>query len=254
MVTTSWDDGHPCDLRIAEMLASHSIPGTFYIPAQSQFERMNMRDVRNLGQTFEVGAHTMRHLRLPTLSPTEAYCEIAGSKDYIEQLLGSACTMFAPPGGKFKGTHLRVALQAGFKGFRTTELMSVARPRRHLGMVLMPTTLQVFDHPPLAYWKNAVRRANLFNLSTYLRHARRRDLFTAFESLLQLAVSRGGVLHLWGHGWEIQQHNLWNILNRILKHLAERNSEVRLVSNTALCDWILSDESSTVPVSNPVLP
>src|SRR4051794_21779274 len=35
-ITTSWDDGHPLDIRIAELLAKYDLPGTFYIPRASQ--------------------------------------------------------------------------------------------------------------------------------------------------------------------------------------------------------------------------
>ena len=32
VVTTSWDDGYPADLRVAELLAKHGVAGTFYVP------------------------------------------------------------------------------------------------------------------------------------------------------------------------------------------------------------------------------
>ena len=28
-ITTSWDDGHPLDFRVAELLAKYGLPGTF---------------------------------------------------------------------------------------------------------------------------------------------------------------------------------------------------------------------------------
>ena len=31
IVTTSWDDGHSTDLRVAELLAAHGLKGTFYV-------------------------------------------------------------------------------------------------------------------------------------------------------------------------------------------------------------------------------
>ena len=242
-VTTSWDDGHPSDLRIAEMLARHNVPATFYIPASSQFERMDTAGIRELGQTFEVGAHTLRHLRLNRLPDAEAAREIVGSKDYNEQLLGMPCTLFAPPGGRFGRAHLAMAEQAGFHGFRTTELMSLDHPKPYRGMAMMATTLQVFPHRPWAYWKNALRHAKPVNLTVYLRHGRR-GLIQAFESLLDRAIASGGVVHLWGHGWEIEERNEWNLLAGILECLAERRSDVHLVSNSALCNLALQNGHS----------
>lgn len=171
-VTSSWDDGHPCDLRIAGALARLDIPGTFYIPAASQHACMDGRHMRELAQHFEVGAHTLRHLRLDRLSDPEANREIVGSRDYIEQTLGKSCSLFAPPAGRFRAAHLRMAREAGFRALRTTELMSLAPPRRRGGLAVMPTTLQVFRHAGAAYWRNSLRRLRPLNLWRYLRHGR----------------------------------------------------------------------------------
>jgi hypothetical protein len=35
-ITTSWDDGHPSDLRVAELLIKHGLRGTFYVPMTAQ--------------------------------------------------------------------------------------------------------------------------------------------------------------------------------------------------------------------------
>ncbi|MGH7837447.1 MAG: polysaccharide deacetylase family protein, partial [Candidatus Binataceae bacterium] len=62
-MTTSWDDGHPLDLRVAELLAAHGVRGTFYVPvrasADSLMKPADLRRLRNLG--MEIGAHTVSH-------------------------------------------------------------------------------------------------------------------------------------------------------------------------------------------------
>ena len=35
-ITTSWDDGHPLDFRIAELLSEYRLRGTFYVPMESE--------------------------------------------------------------------------------------------------------------------------------------------------------------------------------------------------------------------------
>ena len=57
-MTTSWDDAHPLDLRIAEMLARHNLSGTFYAPRSAETEVMPLADLRELSRGFEIGAHT----------------------------------------------------------------------------------------------------------------------------------------------------------------------------------------------------
>lgn len=253
-VTTSWDDGHPCDLRLAELLARFAIPATFYIPAAGQRRCLPPAAVRTLGQAFELGAHTLRHLPLDNLPDAEAAGEMAGSREYLEQLLGRRCRLFAPPKGRFRRRHLRMAECAGFRGFRTTELMSLALPRRRGGLAVMPTTLQLYPHGPLAYCRNAVRRLRPANLWLYARQACRRDLAGAWESLLDYAVERGGVLHLWGHSWEIDEWGLWDLLDEMLRRLAARRDQLRLVSNSALCHRALAYARTRRVVSAVVLP
>ena len=253
-VTTSWDDGHPSDLRVAEMLARFEIPGTFYIPAASRRALMRDSDVRALAQTFDVGAHTLRHLPLTGLSFCEAAREIGASKDYIQQIIAQPCSVFAAPFGRFHHRHLEMAEAAGFRGFRTTELMSLKLPRTLRTLAVVPTTLQLFRHSPLAYWKNALRRLHPLNVRLYLFYGRAADLVSAFQRLLAHAIARGGVLHVWGHGWEIEECGAWNVLDSILQCLAERRNEVRLVSNAGLCDWVLNHGDSRISLSTAVLP
>jgi peptidoglycan/xylan/chitin deacetylase (PgdA/CDA1 family) len=253
-VTTSWDDGHPCDLRIAEMLARQGIPGTFYVPAASQFARMAPGDLRSLAGSFELGAHTLRHVKLSRLPDSEAAAEIAGSKDYIEQAAGLPCRTFAPPGGRFRARHLRMAEEAGLRGFRTVELMNADPPQRRGGIAVMSATLQVHRHSWLDYLKNAGRRRRPRNFHLYLRRGRGANLEAAFASLLDYAIARGGVLHVWGHGWEIEENGDWDLLAGILARLAERKHEVRLASNAALCEGALRDGPAAHAVSSSVVP
>ena len=63
-ITTSWDDGHPLDLRVAELLAKHGLPGTFYVPMRAEHGTMTTAQLRELSGAFEIGAHTVHHVDL----------------------------------------------------------------------------------------------------------------------------------------------------------------------------------------------
>src|SRR3989304_6864863 len=56
--TTSWDDGHPLDTRIAELLSRHGFQGTFYMPLSNRegLPVMPPGEMRRLGQEFEIGS------------------------------------------------------------------------------------------------------------------------------------------------------------------------------------------------------
>ena len=81
--TTSWDDGYPSDIRLAKLLHSYNVYGTFYIPCRFKDFEVSKKDeilfIKNLG--MEIGAHTVSHRELVRLSYKEAYYEINESKN-----------------------------------------------------------------------------------------------------------------------------------------------------------------------------
>ncbi|WGI17643.1 polysaccharide deacetylase family protein [Methanonatronarchaeum sp. AMET-Sl] len=64
VVTTSWDGGHPLDLKLAKLLTKYDIPRTFYIPIDN-IERKNMdsKQIKDISKEFEIGGHTYHHKR-----------------------------------------------------------------------------------------------------------------------------------------------------------------------------------------------
>jgi peptidoglycan-N-acetylglucosamine deacetylase len=118
-ITTSWDDGHPLDLRVAEMLAKYGLSGTFYVPMTAERATMTVAQVRDLSSAFEVGAHTLHHVDLRGAADQIASREIAESKAWLEESTGLPCPMFCPPKGRFFGRHLDMIRKAGYFGVRT---------------------------------------------------------------------------------------------------------------------------------------
>src|SRR5208283_3028025 len=83
VITTSWDDGHPLDLRMAELLAKYRLTGTFYVPRSSQKPVMNPSQIRDLSDSFEIGAHTLEHIAIDSLPDAEARKQLSGSREWI---------------------------------------------------------------------------------------------------------------------------------------------------------------------------
>src|SRR5437879_13418201 len=63
-ITTSWDDGHQLDLRVAELLTKYRLHGTFYIPKAAENGTRKAAQVRELSRAFEIGAHPLHHVIL----------------------------------------------------------------------------------------------------------------------------------------------------------------------------------------------
>src|ERR1700740_685255 len=80
LVTTSWDDGHPLDLRVADLLGRYGITGTFYVPKQASWPVMSSAEIRNLSSRFEIGPHLLEHRALDRLMNQQAQKELSGSR------------------------------------------------------------------------------------------------------------------------------------------------------------------------------
>jgi hypothetical protein len=238
-ITTSWDDGHVADLRVADLLSRYNLAGTFYIPRSIETGVMPVSQIRDLSARFEVGAHTLDHVFLTEVDLPTATEQIAGSKRWIENVTGQACAMFCPPAGKYDHRHVDAMASAGYAAFRTVEFMSLDHPRArttHNSLLEMPTTLQAFDQPPSAFAKNAIKRRRPGNFWRYLIQGRAsRDWTVLARRLLDRVLDRGGVFHLWGHSWEIQQEHQWDRLEYVFKLMSEVTDKAPCVTNSELC-------------------
>ena len=234
-ITTSWDDGHPLDLRLAQLLADHHLPATFYIPRQSQRETLSAEQIRELSTRFEIGAHTMHHVYLDSCPPEKARQEIFDSKKWVEDVTGKPCSMFCPPAGKFSRLHLKMMEEAGFAGARTVELFSTAVPRRCGALHVMPTSIQAHSHGTGAYLRNIARRCALTNLWLYVRFGTGENWSESARRLVDHCSHTGGVFHLWGHSWEIDRHEQWQRLETFFRYLRQLSAQISSVTNGQLC-------------------
>ena len=235
LLTTSWDDGHVLDFRIAELLSKYRLTGTFYIPRAAPTGTMSEHHVRELSGDFEIGAHTLDHLFLTEIDINRAHEQITGSKDWVEQVTGQACNIFCPPAGKFTGNHLKLIKAAEFSAVRSVEYMSLDHPRALDGLLMIPTTMQANPTPAGAYVRNFIKRFALRNLWTWILHARSPVWSDNVRRLLRATVRAGGVFHLWGHSWEIQQEHQWDRLEYVLKLMSEVTDKAPCVTNGELC-------------------
>jgi peptidoglycan/xylan/chitin deacetylase (PgdA/CDA1 family) len=247
-ITTSWDDGHPLDMRVAELLVKHRLTGTFYVPRSSQRPVMNPSQIRELAKSFEIGGHTLEHVAIDTLPDAEALAQLSGSREWIEQLTGTRCRVFCFPGGKFRNRQLPLVRQAGYEAVRTVELLSTANPLRIDGLCVIPTTVQAFPHAASAYARNALKRFSasaVFRLGSVLLS---RDWARLARVLLLQTKDRGGVFHLWGHSWEIAEQEQWKVLEDFLVFAGEHLKSAHCVTNGDLCaEYAESPRKNTAP-------
>jgi hypothetical protein len=238
-VTISWDDGHPFDLRVAELLAKYRLPATFYVPKTSQRPTMSAPEIKILANQYDIGAHTMHHRVLTRIPDYEAWAEMRDSKAWLEDLTGVACRTFCPPEGRFRSSHRSMAARAGFVGLRTVELGSIERPKRRDGICILPTSAQVFPHSTQTYARNALKRGALGTLKSLARLGGASDWQKFAVALLRRSMQEGKVFHIWGHSWEVEDLGLWAQVEDVFAVIASLAHNSEWLSNGELCEFAL---------------
>jgi glycosyltransferase involved in cell wall biosynthesis len=228
-VTTSWDDGHKLDKKLADLLLRYNIKGTFYIsPKNSEFKEADLltgNEIIELSKNFEIGGHTLTHPVLSRLEDDVSKSEIIEGKKYLENLTGKEVTSFCYPRGDFSNTHIKILKEAGFRLARTVKRFSF---NAGSNLYQIPTTIHAYKHKSDVY-----SILKLVGFKKFIKAYQNWDYFAIelFESIKKT----GGVFHLWGHSWEIESNNDWERLENVLKHISNVEN-VEYIDNSQLSD------------------
>ncbi|PWC84606.1 hypothetical protein TSH100_17310 [Azospirillum sp. TSH100] len=253
LLTTSWDDGHPLDMKLAEMLLRHGVTGTFYVPARNRPDRpvMAAADLRELAAAgFEIGSHTADHRRLPGLSREDAGRQMADGRAALEDILGMAVHGFCFPGGRAGRWGRSLARELGFSHARTTRMLC-ADPGPD--PFAMGTSAQIYPHRPAALLRNWLRHGGGADRLAMLRALllpgdgdRAVRLGGVLAALADRTARGGGILHVWGHSWEIEAQGLWGALDRALAAAAAAYPvESRVVNRVLATAWPAASQKSS---------
>lgn len=214
-VITSWDDGHPLDLRIADLLNKYELKGTFFIPSKNREGRkvLNISDLRDLDKSFEIGGHTLTHQYLTGVNYNIAEEEIVKGKSDIENKLGHSIVGFSYPGGKYNDSIIQIVKSAGYSYARTTE---ISRDEIGDNPWKIPTSIQLYPHKPLIFIKNFIKYPNIKKLPIVLGRFNEKNYWKFAEKIIMESMKKNKTFHLWGHSWEINDNSLWSNLEDLL--------------------------------------
>jgi peptidoglycan/xylan/chitin deacetylase (PgdA/CDA1 family) len=247
IITTSWDDGHALDARLAELLDKYNMKGTFYTPIRNP-ERpvMSASILHDIAQKQEIGGHTVNHVYLNTLGKSDAKYEIFECKTILEQQLGREIEAFCYPGGKFSQRDTKLVKEAGYLFGRTTRFLHTTSD---VSSQLLDTSVQVYNHSSTILTAHCLK--NIF-IVPILRHSffykGNRNFLKLAEILLERIIADGGVFHLWGHSWEIEEFGLWRPFEQLLSKLAYHD-EFLYLNNTECWKALSPDADENVYIN-----
>ena len=233
----SIDDGHPQDMRMAELLLRHGLRATFYIPLRNSEGPPVLATpaLRELAQHFEIGSHTLEHRYLTKLNIHDALMQIHDGKAALQDLLGKKVDGFCYPGGKYTALHSKMVQSAGFTYARTTHNFYLSAGT---SAYELPTTLQFYPHPRSVLLRNFISQCAWSERRTaFSVIGLEPDWLDRFTLLLDYAARSGSVCHLWCHSLDIEKFGLWKRLDEFLRFAASRFKVSHRLDNAQLAAW-----------------
>ena len=228
-LTVSVDDGSVNDMHSADLLEKYGLKATFYIPATNA-ERQVLRSdqIRELSARFEIGGHTYSHVALRKLSFEQMHTELVAGKNWVEDVTGQPTHSFCYPRGKFNSKARAAVKLAGFTGARTCLFN---RSELAIDPFLTGVSTHACSHSPLIQIRHALLEGNFAGALNYISvHHLERDWVSHFQHALDSVAAIGGVAHLYFHSWEIEDHDQWQKLERLLAQLAQRMDFKRITN------------------------
>jgi len=190
MVAISFDDYHPLNTKIADLLEQYGLKATFYIETATPEARSQIAELSSRGH--EIGCHTIHHPSdMKALHHVEVVSEVEGAKSMIEGITGKPCTTFAYPRGRFNDDVVEIVRRAGFTHARTTHVLKTEwdDPLR------MPTTVHLYDGR---------------------KEYNERDWSSLSRFYMEHVIKNGGTFSVWGHASEIERDRMWERLDYLL--------------------------------------
>ena len=209
-VTFSYDDAALADERLVALFNQYGLKATFNVNSglSRRPERTSLVPASRFGELYrghELAVHTLTHPNLVDLPLEEARREVAEDKAFLSSAAGYEVVGMAYPYGGFNEEIFRMLREEGIRYSRTTEGTGA------------------FDLPkePLR-WKPTCHHNGI------TEHVKR---------FLELETDQPALLYIWGHSYEFDAHNDWDVMERACAALAEHD-EIWKATNREVLDAV----------------
>lgn len=191
---SSWDDGDALDVKLADMLEKHKLPGIFYLPTHHNLRKQDITGFVERG--FEIGGHTVDHPSdMKLLNDHEISYQVRANKQYLERVIKQPITKFCYPRGRYDERVIASLKKWKYQSARTT-------------VILQTKVIDPFSEPTAIH---------VYQREEY----KGRDWDLVAIDMAREASETDGIFHIWGHSWEIARDGNWEKLELLFKHLTE---------------------------------
>ncbi len=225
-ISFSWDDGSIYDIRLAKLMLKYSIKAIFFIPTtnmeQPYIKKPEIKEIINMG--MEIGGHTHSHKYLTTIPKKNIEYEIVSNKEYLENIIHKDIDIFCYPGG-FYNPYIENIVKKYYKRARSANTMRF----NIQNTFTTDTSFHFYDRGIKSIIKNTFLsdKKEFFDIIKSLNL----NTFEYYKNIIFYLSKKDTLynIHIWGHGWEIEENNLWAELENMLKFI--KDNKITIVTN-----------------------
>lgn len=217
--TLSYDDGITQDKRLVKIFNKYKLKATFNLNSGLQNEagsfvlndllikRMDREEIFDLYKGHEISNHGLNHLSLTSIPKELIIEEILQDRKNHEEMLGNLVRGMAYPYGTYNKTVLEVLGILGIAYSRTVN---------NSGNFDLP--LNYLEWNPTVHHNDP-----------YLMDTAERFIKEEFNGL--------GLFYLWGHSYEFDLDNNWDVMERFCKYISNRD-DIWYATNIEIVDYL----------------
>lgn len=212
-LTFSYDDGQCFDKRLAELLRSHGMKGTFHLNSgRLGVERgrdvyVKPEEVKEVYAGHEVACHGVEHRNPPTITGGQLVLEIQEDRKALEKLTGGLVQGLSYAYGNYTQETKEIVRALGIKYSRTIQ-----------------ETKMFWAPADFLEWHPTCHHGN--------------DLLALGESFLNVpGFYELPVMYVWGHSFEFGWSGDWSVIETFADRMAGRE-DIWYATNLEICEYI----------------
>lgn len=240
VVTLSYDDGVVFDIKLIEIMSKYGLKGTFnintgtYLPEHAirdEWKGEVWKDKLKLSEAKkaylesgnEIAVHALTHAALDQLSEQEIIYEIIEDRKNIERDYGVIAKGMAYPFGTYDDRVVEILKNCGISYSRTVNATENFR---------LPKNWLTLD--PTCHHKNP----KLMEL--------------AKQFVENKSPGAGMMFYLWGHSFEFNNDNNWNVIEEFAKYIGNRD-DIWYATNIEIYNYVKAYESLIVSYDQKII-
>lgn len=221
-LTMSYDDGTVYDTKLVEIFDKYGIKSSFHLNSGwlGNGRRLNREDIADLYKNHEISAHGMYHKSLTKIPLQNIIPEILEDRRELERICGYPVRGMSYANGAYDNDAIAAVRSCGIEYARTTK------------------ATKAFGLPE-----------NFLEWHPTCHHC---DALEMGKKFLARKKYSGNLLYVWGHSYEFNDNNNWEIIEEFCRMFTEED-DIWFATNIEIYDYITAQRNLKISADNTII-